>query len=72
MNRRRKEYFQWVEEMNLIVTLFPYPSMVHMKIWDETKVYLSVVVPKNPTVDLTATPNSELFLVDTNDEKYQN
>ena len=31
-----------------------------------------VVVPKRPTVDLTATSNSELFLVDTNDEKYQN
>ena len=31
-----------------------------------------VVVPKRPTVDLTATSNYELFLVDTNDEKYLN
>ena len=31
-----------------------------------------VVVPKRPTVDLTATSDYDLFLVDTNDEKYQN
>ena len=30
------------------------------------------LAPKKPTFDLTATYNSELFSVDTNDDKYQN
>ena len=31
-----------------------------------------VVVPQKPTIDLTATSNSKLVLVDTNDERDQN
>ena len=43
--------------------------MDHMKSWDGTKVFIG---PKNSTVDLTATSNSEIILVDTNDDKDQN
>ena len=43
--------------MKLVVTLFTYPLMDHMKSWDGTKV-LVFFAQKN-TVYLTATSNSE-------------
>ena len=55
----------------LITALFPYPLMDYMKIWDGTRI-LVFVGPKKPIVDLTVTSNSELFSLDTNDEKDQN
>ena len=49
----------------------PYPLMNRTDISDGTEV-LVFVCPKNLTVDLSATSNSEHYSVDTNDQEDQN
>ena len=53
------------------MTLFQYPLMDHMKIWDGTKVFF-LFTPKKTTVYLIATYNSEHYSVDTNDDEDKN
>ena len=58
--------------MKLIVVYFPYPLIHNMKIWDSTNVIYFCWSPQKYSVDLTATSNSELSSMDTNDDKDQN
>ena len=53
------------------MNLFLYTLMNHMTIWDGTKVFFWSV-PINTTIDITATSNSKLFSMDTNDDKDHN